>query len=329
MEKIIFQCETITPMFLAGADGKTPELRPPSIKAALRFWWRAMNGHLSLAELKEKEAGIFGGSGEHEGRSKLSIRVKNLKGQVVSSKFPNHMIRAFSKGKTFNINILEYLAYGTQEYKKGIGQVFIREYFQVGTKFEIEINFANSLRQLIDLNEILGLISQVGGLGAKSRNGFGRFIVKDLQFNIVNLLQKHKKDQIANYLAFNKDTRLYKLNSDYKSWDECLANLGKIYKSSRENLEPRHKFEKRQFIASPILQNKRQVSLLDRHTKPYFFVLNKNSRGGFEGKILFIPYNYLKGFENPPKSQKKLQDDFLRYTSEFNQRLKEKMGVIL
>ncbi len=43
MRSITFECETITPMFLARADGKTPELRPPSIKGLMRFWWRAMN----------------------------------------------------------------------------------------------------------------------------------------------------------------------------------------------------------------------------------------------------------------------------------------------
>ncbi len=43
MRSITFECETITPMFLACADGKTPELRPPSIKGLMRFWWRAMN----------------------------------------------------------------------------------------------------------------------------------------------------------------------------------------------------------------------------------------------------------------------------------------------
>ncbi len=33
MNTIKFECEIITPMFLAGADGKTPELRPPSSRA--------------------------------------------------------------------------------------------------------------------------------------------------------------------------------------------------------------------------------------------------------------------------------------------------------
>jgi CRISPR-associated protein Cmr1 len=48
-------------MFLAGADGSIPELRPPSIKGALRFWWRAMNGDLGLADLKRIEGDIFWG----------------------------------------------------------------------------------------------------------------------------------------------------------------------------------------------------------------------------------------------------------------------------
>jgi len=76
MKTITFECETITPMFLSGADGKTPELRPPSIKGALRFWWRAMNGHLSLSDLKKKESEIFGGTNPAT-RSNVIIRIEN------------------------------------------------------------------------------------------------------------------------------------------------------------------------------------------------------------------------------------------------------------
>ncbi|MBK8563977.1 MAG: type III-B CRISPR module RAMP protein Cmr1 [Saprospiraceae bacterium] len=38
MKTITFTCKTITPMFLNGADGQTPELRPSSIKGVLRYW---------------------------------------------------------------------------------------------------------------------------------------------------------------------------------------------------------------------------------------------------------------------------------------------------
>ena len=78
MKAITFECETITPMFLTGADGRTPELRPPSIKGAMRFWWRAMNGHLPLDKLKEEESKIFGASNRKIGRSRVVIKNQDI-----------------------------------------------------------------------------------------------------------------------------------------------------------------------------------------------------------------------------------------------------------
>jgi len=87
MQSITFTCEVITPMFLNGADGQTPELRAPSIKGAMRFWWRALHAHLPLQDTKDErgnivskglktlEAEIFGGSGNNVSRSKILIRV--------------------------------------------------------------------------------------------------------------------------------------------------------------------------------------------------------------------------------------------------------------
>ncbi len=82
MHTITFTCEVLTPLFLNGADGKTPELRAPSIKGALRFWWRALHGHLPLKAtpglttgLKSLETQIFGGSGDQVQRSKVLVQV--------------------------------------------------------------------------------------------------------------------------------------------------------------------------------------------------------------------------------------------------------------
>ncbi len=41
-EDITAKFRIVTPMFVSGLDPKVPELRPPSIKGALRFWWRAL-----------------------------------------------------------------------------------------------------------------------------------------------------------------------------------------------------------------------------------------------------------------------------------------------
>jgi len=106
MKTITFTCETITPMFLSGADGQTPELRPPSIKGAMRFWWRAMNGHLGLRELKEKESKLFGGT-EGSGRSKIIVRAQTIKRETKTEVLVPHKTfmkqEAFTGASTFKV----------------------------------------------------------------------------------------------------------------------------------------------------------------------------------------------------------------------------------
>jgi len=56
MYSVSFELETITPLFMAGADGITPELRPPSFKGMMRFWWRAMRADNDWKQLAKDEA---------------------------------------------------------------------------------------------------------------------------------------------------------------------------------------------------------------------------------------------------------------------------------
>lgn len=115
MNTITFTCRILTPMFLNGADGQTPELRAPSIKGALRFWWRAIHGHLPLEDIKDKsdktkilvkglkslETEIFGGSGDKVQRSNVLIQVMpNSKPQIGVHELVPH--KPFMKGNAFN-----------------------------------------------------------------------------------------------------------------------------------------------------------------------------------------------------------------------------------
>ena len=81
MNTIIFECESVTPMFMFGADGKTPELRPASIKGVMRFWWRAIHGNDDIEKLKYDESDIFGST---NGRSKVNIRISNIQNNTKS-----------------------------------------------------------------------------------------------------------------------------------------------------------------------------------------------------------------------------------------------------
>ena len=141
MESITFECEVITPMFLAGADGVTPELRAPSIKGALRFWWRAMNGHLSLKELKEQEGKIFGNTAS---RSQVIIRVHQKDLQSADSEMVPH--KPFMKRPAFLPN----------------------------QQFEVTLMLSKSKDLSIEqLKNLFLLTCYLGGFGKRSRRGMG------------------------------------------------------------------------------------------------------------------------------------------------------------
>ncbi|MDZ7879508.1 MAG: type III-B CRISPR module RAMP protein Cmr1 [Saprospiraceae bacterium] len=105
MQSITFTCEVMTPMFLNGADGYTPELRAPSIKGVLRFWWRAMNGHLSLSELKRQEGEIFGDN-EHRSKFTLFVLEKDIKlGKFAPIPHKGYKIDCIDVGSTFDVTL--------------------------------------------------------------------------------------------------------------------------------------------------------------------------------------------------------------------------------
>lgn len=62
-------------MFTSGADQSQAELRAPSVKGALRYWWRAMRSNLAvnnLNGLREREGDLFG---DTKHRAKVVVQV--------------------------------------------------------------------------------------------------------------------------------------------------------------------------------------------------------------------------------------------------------------
>lgn len=174
MQSITFECEVITPMFLAGADGSTPELRPPSIKGALRFWWRALNGHLPLDKLKAKEGEIFGDA--EKGRSKVIIRIIK-KDLIVKSINKNH----FNTGSSY----LFYSAFMNK-----------RDYFSEGNFY---IKFESLYKELLnEAIEAFKLLAILGGIGTRSRRCAGNFrLTKVDTFNTINDFESRIKGIIT------------------------------------------------------------------------------------------------------------------------------------
>jgi CRISPR-associated protein Cmr1 len=340
MKTITFTCETITPMFLSGADQNTPELRPPSIKGALRFWWRAMNGHLSLEDLKKREGAIFGGTDDKMGRSKVVItcpRDRNFLKPSTKDKFPEHKGN-YPLSRNTPVNILNYLAYGVYDYREG----FTHAFFDEGQKFEICLRFTDE--SIVDeIIKAFILMCYVGGLGSKSRNGFGKIkiinaveIKDNTNANITQDLPKWRdllktKNSKSKFTSLSNSQLLFSAKEATKgSYNNALKVIGDAYIFARKNMGDGHTYDTRRYIAAPITQD--QNAFLERHSKSYFLFLDEENEG-YKGYILFLPYQYVSGIsnENLKKGRSVPSDVVNKYnaaTQKFNKKLQEKLNLI-
>lgn len=115
MKKSVFDgtLEFITPCFCAGSDQSKAEVRAPSIRGELRWWFRALGGS------QKEEQEVFGGiSGDDGISSALLVRVSMLpKQKDESSALPaNHRFFTMSRkgnesvipaGRCFNLKLLQ------------------------------------------------------------------------------------------------------------------------------------------------------------------------------------------------------------------------------
>jgi len=358
MKKITFEIETITPMFLSGANQSKAELRAASIKGLLRFWWRALQAESDLNELRKKEAKIFGSSEEGVGGSSFSIRVTyNDELRCSTDDLPKHNITVTSKsrGQSFPVNILEYLAYGPCTYNKDKKRnVIVREYIEPGFNFTIRINIVTEafMEEILQTMLVFDLF---GGIGSKSRNGYGSFCIKNReacfklisnkfaiqeQYTKQNLQKIVKQIESNSYSSFAKGTKIFRTEKSYNTWDKALGEMGKIYRGVRSGdikkdnvpFEKHFKYDKRQYIASPIIVDKQEKSFLDRHAKPYFIKIAKES-DKYRAYILYLPSRYCDGLEkdrngltiNHSNEDKK----FAEVCNEFNSFLAANMETVI
>lgn len=349
INKITFEIETITPMFLAGADQSKAELRAASIKGLLRFWWRALQAESDIGKLHKRESQIFGSSDENTGGGcSFSLRIRHA-GELkpTKNKFPKQNMTVTSKGKTFQVNILEYLAYGTLEYRKGEGNIFVREYIPSGVKFELVFNFFD-VAWKNEILKVLYVFSLFGGIGSRSRNGFGSVIVLNAQEVFSDSCEKYPLNGLVNlisnvdslsYPSFTRGASVFR-TKESTSWDVALAEVGKLYRSVRsgeikigdKTFENKHFYDKRQYMGAPLIVDKKDKSFLDRHAKPYFIKVAKEGNQ-YRSYILYLPSQYCTGLsEDRNKKQinhSAVDRKFTDVCNEFNTFLSQNMETIL
>jgi CRISPR-associated protein Cmr1 len=186
MNQLDFDCEVLTPLFLGGAEPRVrPELRPPSIRGALRYWYRAILGGSNLIAsgsdedqlkaLKEHETSLFGST---DRGSAVAL--------IVHTKTQSE-IEAFHKDRAIRTADGSYLPSGkdyllwsmaasgrpdTPRYQPD------REFIKPGTKFEIRLQTWRNDDALKKSTAALWLLANLGAVGARANRGAGSLEVR-------------------------------------------------------------------------------------------------------------------------------------------------------
>jgi len=281
VEEVKYECEVVTPMFVAGADQNKAVLRAPTVKGLLRYWWRATNEFDSLRDLKKREGEIFGTT---ESKSKVSLHI-----DMDTVKNGHSLPRgSFSrKPDKFQGDILKYLAYGTSQ----------REYISPENLFRITIRFPKEYKQ--DIQSAMYGLSVFGGIGAKSRNGFGSFRLVNTRIDQPEVVRT-KMLSVAEYTKVNKGRRLFKTRDVFDGWEEALSCIGYVYWQARMAVDDRHEFDGRAQIALPITARNEPIPdkyKKQRQAKPFFLHVSRMKSGEhkdkYRGMISFFPLTYM------------------------------------
>jgi len=180
MQTISATYRVTTPMFLGGAEQQA-ELRLPSFKGLLRFWWRAMawDRVKDASRLRDEEAAIFGNSDERVGQSKVLMRFSSVQPRT-------HVLAPSSvlseNGRPAGMGC-GYVAYGVMiGFGRRAGELQ-RPCLAAPFTFTVNMLLKPGLKpqQGQEVEEALKMLGLVGGLGSKSRKGYGSLTLLSLK----------------------------------------------------------------------------------------------------------------------------------------------------
>lgn len=251
-----------------GSYESKPELRPPSLKGVMRYWWRAVNGNLPLKELREQESNIFGASSGQIGKSKFNVGIQS---------------KELSRS----------------EYKPLLEKDFRLTGFNPGQGISITLTSNVNISKFED---ILKLSLILGGLGRRTRRGCGSLKLSNQEFELEDILELINSVGSAQYCIFNN--RIILQNKSYFSVNYPYlleVSIGKAY-SSWEDLLDRVAQASHECcddsLGSASQSEKPGRPKKDRLASPLYVSVIKNKKSEY----LPIISTLNTVFKNPPKT---------------------------
>lgn len=192
-----------TPMFIGDATQQAASIRPPSLKGALRFWWRALQWPRlyreeratapALKRLHHEEAELFGLAAKkdtqgHEvgGQARVTLRVEDSDAQ------------AYIARPKVSPAVQYLLGLGLFHFRDGV----LRDAVMPGSRFTLALvgrpgRNGPSDAQWQSLEEALLVFGLLGGQGSRARKGLGSVSLQALSGGSISVPQTKEAYQQA------------------------------------------------------------------------------------------------------------------------------------
>lgn len=292
----------VTPLFCAGADQRRAEVRLPSFKGMLRFWWRAlawsrMDGNLNA--VREQEDSLFGSAGGGQSRLSIQLSMNREPKQVDVETVLEVAGRVVGEGARYlGYGVMEAFASRHRDTKAGqLTRPCLRAPFDFTVSMRLrERGLIKEERKghLASLEKALISLGTQGGMGARSRKGYGSLVLRSL---VVDGEQRWRSPQTLpdlcdvlatlrcgsnavgqpEYTALSEETRHLLVSSTKKEATELLDLVGRElmrYRSWGHN--------------GKVLGQLSERNFRDDHD-----LMNSNRRNRHPRRIAFgLPHNY-------------------------------------
>lgn len=175
--------DIVTPLFCGGAQPEAPELRLPSFKGVLRWYWRAVAWHAlegSLEAIQREEAAMFGSPERGQGKVRMrqvvdpTLRLR-LKGTVLENK-PGRAVGLGARYLAYGVLV----AVGSRDKGTEDGEL-TRGCLLPPISLTIELR-CRGLTEPERTRLLLALraVGLLGAMGSKSRRGYGSLVLSAL-----------------------------------------------------------------------------------------------------------------------------------------------------
>ncbi|KIE59471.1 hypothetical protein A946_02025 [Methylacidiphilum kamchatkense Kam1] len=294
-----YKIEFITPCICGGAEPEErAEIRIPSIRGQLRWWFRVLGGFKILSEdVREQEDMIFGSTTNNPSASKLILRLSSPS-NILSEKMNGTDLgadRAYRASVPFPLR-----------------QQKDRRVIKKNTAFELSIFWkgrkepfqkTDELKESIDV--LISIWVSLGGLGFMSRKGFGALTFSRESY------PPHDLKTALSFFKHPENILIKKLNNDtFTDSNSARVSLWKWYKTTRAYkykeyikndreaglaIANNNKWEGKVYrpaLGLPIIQHfsKRNIkNNINWYPRP-------DSKGRFASPILLRPFKSIKGY---------------------------------